>query len=163
VIEEAREKVGGVKAATTTLSAADAISIAADISPVASTGGGTHILVVDDSISIRRFVGSILENAGYGVTLANDGVDALEKLRAGRFDLILTDLEMPRMHGYELIAEVKQNIAYKSIPIIILTGRAGEKHSRKGMELGAAAFLVKPFNEQELLGEISRNLNVSHM
>ena len=130
--------------------------------PVPMESGQPHILVTDDSISIRRFVGSILEAAGYRITLANDGVDAMEKLKNARFDLILTDLEMPRMHGYELIAEVKQNIAYKNIPIIILTGRAGEKHSRKGMELGASAFLVKPFNEQELLSEISRNLQRSH-
>src|SRR5690606_41367015 len=99
-----------------------------------------------------------LASPGSRVTLANGGGGALEKLKGGRFDLILTDLEMPRMHGYELIAEVKQNIAYKSIPIIILTGRAGEKHSRKGMELGASAFLVKPFNEQELLSEIAKNI-----
>jgi len=159
LLEETRQKVAEAKPIEAAASAeADVPTMSA---PAHVPGGAHHILVVDDSISIRRFVGSILENAGYHVTLANDGVDALEKLKAGRFDLILTDLEMPRMHGYELIAEVKQNIAYKNIPIIILTGRAGEKHSRKGMELGAAAFLVKPFNEQELLAEIRNNVATS--
>jgi chemotaxis protein histidine kinase CheA/ActR/RegA family two-component response regulator len=173
VIDEARAKVDDVARTHPEMDALNASDMDAESDiPVGAMHGGMggyaephhreehagprSILVVDDSISIRRFVSSILENAGYKTTLANDGVDALEKLKAGRFDLILTDLEMPRMHGYELIAEVKQNIAFRSIPIIILTGRAGEKHSRKGMELGASAFLVKPFNEQELLEEINK-------
>lgn len=115
---------------------------------------GNHVLVVDDSASIRTYVVAILENAGFRTTSAVDGVDALEKLSRTEFDLILTDLEMPRMHGFELIAEVKNAPSHQHIPIVILTGRMGEKHSRKGLELGAVAFLVKPFEEGELLDTI---------
>jgi chemotaxis protein histidine kinase CheA/ActR/RegA family two-component response regulator len=159
-VEGAREKVASVEFDEDGDDAPSLDEVLAQGTGEGVEQGPPSILVTDDSISIRRFVGSILESAGYRVTLANDGVDAMEKLKErGRFDLLLTDLEMPRMHGYELIAEVKQNIAYKNIPIIILTGRAGEKHSRKGMELGAAAFLVKPFNEEELLSEISKNIS----
>jgi chemosensory pili system protein ChpA (sensor histidine kinase/response regulator) len=118
------------------------------------TRTGNHVLVVDDSASIRTFVVAILESAGFRTTSAVDGVDALEKLARTEFDLILTDLEMPRMHGFELIAEVKNAPSHAHIPIVILTGRMGEKHSRKGLELGALAFLVKPFEEAELLDTI---------
>ena len=111
-------------------------------------------MVVDDSASIRTYVVAILETAGFRTTSAVDGVDALEKLSRTEFDLILTDLEMPRMHGFELIAEVKNAPSHQHIPIVILTGRMGEKHSRKGLELGAVAFLVKPFEEGELLDTI---------
>lgn len=124
--------------------------------PVPERGSrtGNHVLVVDDSASIRTYVVAILESAGFKTTSAVDGVDALDKLARTEFDLILTDLEMPRMHGFELIAEVKNAHSHAHIPIVILTGRMGEKHSRKGLELGAVAFLVKPFDETELLDTI---------
>lgn len=117
-----------------------------------------HILVVDDAVSVRTYVTALLEGAGYRTTEACDGIDALEKLHRGRFDLVLTDLEMPRMHGFELIAEVKNTAHHRNIPIVILTGRMGEKHSRTGLELGAAAYLVKPFEDQQLIDTMARLL-----
>jgi chemosensory pili system protein ChpA (sensor histidine kinase/response regulator) len=122
--------------------------------PSFSMDRSARVLVVDDSVSIRRYVAGILEGVGMRVTTACDGIDALEKLDEGSFDLILTDLEMPRMHGYELISEVKSHARHRNTPIVILTGRMGEKHSRKGLELGAAAFLVKPFEESFLIETI---------
>jgi chemotaxis protein histidine kinase CheA/ActR/RegA family two-component response regulator len=120
--------------------------------PTKRPRGEKHILVVDDSVSIRAFVTSVLEAAGYKTTEAFDGLDAVEKLEQESFDLLLTDLEMPRMHGYELITEVRNNPRLRDLPIVVLTGRMGEKHSRKAMEVGASGFLVKPFEEPELLG-----------
>jgi chemosensory pili system protein ChpA (sensor histidine kinase/response regulator) len=109
------------------------------------------ILVVDDSISIRKYVSGVLERSGYEVMTANDGVDAWEKLQNTMVSLVISDLEMPNMHGYELIAEIKKSERTRGLPVVFLTARAGEKHRRMGFELGAAAFLNKPFNEPELL------------
>jgi CheY-like chemotaxis protein len=113
------------------------------------------ILVTDDSISIRRFISGILDSAGFEVETACDGVDALEKLEVTSFDLLLTDLEMPRMHGYELISEVRASGRHPHLPIVILTSRMGDKHSRKGLELGASAFMVKPFEQMQLLATVN--------
>lgn len=113
------------------------------------------LLLVDDSISIRKFVGKLLENAGYDVDVAIDGLEALSKVGTARYNVIITDLEMPRMHGYEFITEIKNDERYKTIPIIVLTSRAGEKHKRKAMSIGADGYIVKPFNEETLLENIS--------
>ncbi len=118
----------------------------------------TRLLLVDDSISIRKFVGKLLQNAGYNVDLAVDGLEALSKVETMRYDLIVTDLEMPRMHGYEFIGELKRDDRLKGIPIIVLTSRAGEKHKRKAMSRGADGYVVKPFNEEILLDKISKLL-----
>jgi chemosensory pili system protein ChpA (sensor histidine kinase/response regulator) len=116
------------------------------------------LLLVDDSISIRKFVGKLLENAGYDVDVAIDGLEALTKVGGTRYNIIITDLEMPRMHGYEFITEIKNDDRFKTIPIIVLTSRAGEKHKRKAMSIGADGYIVKPFNEETLLENISRLL-----
>jgi chemosensory pili system protein ChpA (sensor histidine kinase/response regulator) len=116
------------------------------------------LLLVDDSISIRKFVGKLLENAGYDVDVAIDGLEALTKVGGTRYSIIITDLEMPRMHGYEFITEIKSDDRFKTIPIIVLTSRAGEKHKRKAMSIGADGYIVKPFNEETLLENISRLL-----
>jgi chemosensory pili system protein ChpA (sensor histidine kinase/response regulator) len=116
------------------------------------------LLLVDDSISIRKFVGKLLENAGYNVDVAIDGLEALSKVEGTYYNLIITDLEMPRMHGYEFISELKNNDRYKNIPVIVLTSRAGEKHKQKAMSKGADGYIVKPFNEEILLENIGRFL-----
>lgn len=113
--------------------------------------GKPRVLVVDDSISIRKYISGVLERGGYDVITANDGADAWEKLQAEECRLVISDLEMPRMHGYELIAEIKKEPKTRHIPVVFLTARAGEKHHRMGLELGATAFLNKPFSEGELL------------
>ncbi len=117
-----------------------------------------QLILIDDSISIRKMVGMFLSNAGYKVDVAVDGIDAIEKIAKTPYDLIITDLEMPRMHGYELIAEVRSGERTKHIPIIVLTSRAGDKHYQKAMELGANEYIVKPVNEEMLLQSVSKFL-----
>ena len=120
-----------------------------------------RLLLVDDSISIRKFVGALLTQAGFEVDLASDGLEAFQKVTAAPYDLIITDLEMPVMHGYELIAELKRHPQLRAIPIIILTSRAGEKHRLKALEMGARDYVVKPFNEEDLIASVRHNLKAS--
>ncbi len=112
------------------------------------------IMIVDDSNSVRNFVGSILERNNFVTVKAVNGADALDKLKAEKVDLIITDLEMPKMHGFDLISNIREQSKYAHMPIIILTGRAGMKHRQTGEELGANAFIVKPFKENDLLASI---------
>jgi CheY-like chemotaxis protein len=117
------------------------------------------VLVVDDSISIRKFVQRFLDRTGYEVEVAPDGMEALNIMGKTKFDAVITDLEMPVMHGYDLIAEMKRNPALVNIPVIVLTSRAGEKHRQKAIEMGAQDYLVKPFEEQEMLGALKKLLS----
>lgn len=114
------------------------------------------LLLVDDSISIRKVIAMMLEKAGYKVDVAVDGVEAMEKLTNKPYALLITDLEMPRMHGYELIAEVKGNQEMQQMPIVVMTSRAGEKHQNKAIELGADDYIVKPVDEETLLNSIRK-------
>ena len=117
------------------------------------------VLVVDDSISIRKYVQRFLDRTGYEVEVASDGMEALNILSKTKFDAVVTDLEMPVMHGYDLIAEMKRNPALINTPVIVLTSRAGEKHRQKAIEMGAQDYLVKPFEEQEMLGALKKLLS----
>lgn len=117
-----------------------------------------ELILIDDSISIRKVVGMFLSHAGYHVDVAVDGVDAMEKIRTKAYDLILTDLEMPRMHGYEVITAVRSKGNMVKTPIIVLTSRAGEKHYSKAMELGADDYIVKPVDEETLLQSVRKLL-----
>lgn len=119
------------------------------------------ILLADDSISVRRFVGRMLEKAGYRVKLACDGLEALEVATRGGCDLILTDLEMPRTNGYELVAHLRQSPATRSLPVIVLTSRAGAKHREKALREGASGFLSKPVQEEQLLAAVARSLGAA--
>ncbi len=118
-----------------------------------------RILVVDDSISIRKYVQRFLDRAGYEVEVAPDGMEALNVMGRLKFDAVITDLEMPVMHGYDLMAEMKKSPALLNIPVIVLTSRAGEKHRQKAIELGAQDYLVKPFEEQEMIGALKKLLS----
>jgi len=120
-----------------------------------------RVLVVDDSISIRKFVQRFLDRSGYEVEVATDGMDALGVMGKAKFDVIITDLEMPVMHGYDLLAEMKRTPALMGIPVIVLTSRAGDKHRQKALEMGAQDYLVKPFEEQEMLGALKKLLSGS--
>jgi chemosensory pili system protein ChpA (sensor histidine kinase/response regulator) len=109
-----------------------------------------HVLFVDDSVSVRKVAERALKSLGVQVTLATDGVDALDKLRNGRFDLVFTDLEMPRMHGYELIRELRFVPAYRAMPVVVVTSRSGKKHRDEAHALGASEYLTKPFTARSL-------------
>ena len=113
-------------------------------------------LIVDDSISVRRFVASVLEKNNYDTVLASDGINALAELKGKSFDIVITDLEMPKMHGYELIEKIRIQKKLQDLPIVILTGRAGKKHKDMGIKLGANAFIVKPFKDNDLLSTLNK-------
>ncbi|MDP9267465.1 MAG: response regulator [Acidobacteriota bacterium] len=113
------------------------------------------VVLADDSISVRKFVGRMLEKAGYRVRLASDGLEALEIATQTRCDLVVTDLEMPRTNGYELIAHLRQSPETRHIPVMVVTSRAGAKHRDRAIKEGAAAFLVKPVQEDQFLAEVA--------
>jgi chemosensory pili system protein ChpA (sensor histidine kinase/response regulator) len=119
------------------------------------------VLVTDDSISVRKFVGRMLEKAGYRVKLASDGLEAAEVAAQSGCHLILTDIEMPRMNGYELMAHLRQDPATRRIPVMVLTSRAGAKHKERAMKEGAAAFLTKPVQEEQLLTAVAELIGES--
>jgi two-component system, chemotaxis family, sensor histidine kinase and response regulator PixL len=115
-----------------------------------------RILVVDDSINVRRFVALTLEKSGYLVEQAKDGQEAIEKLQAGlQAQAVVCDVEMPRMDGYGFLATVKGLAQFKHIPVLMLTSRSGDKHRKIAMNLGATGYFAKPFKEQELLAKLT--------
>jgi chemosensory pili system protein ChpA (sensor histidine kinase/response regulator) len=110
------------------------------------------ILIIDDSINVRRFLALTLEKGGYQVEQAKDGQDALEKLETGlKITAIICDIEMPRLDGYGFLGKVKNNVELKNIPVAMLTSRSSDKYRQLAMQLGARAYFSKPYNEQELL------------
>ena len=114
------------------------------------------ILVVDDSINVRRYLSLTLEKAGYRVEQAKDGQEAVDKLLAGlAVDGVICDIEMPRLDGYGVLEEIKERIEFADLPIAMLTSRSNEKHRKVAMNLGASAYFSKPYNEQELLNELA--------
>ncbi len=106
-----------------------------------------RVLLVDDSISVRKFVGHMLERAGFDVTTATDGADALTRLGECRFDVMVTDLEMPRLNGYELLEDVRRRAATRDLPVVILTTRSGAKHQSLARRLGVSHYVTKPVTE----------------
>jgi chemosensory pili system protein ChpA (sensor histidine kinase/response regulator) len=111
--------------------------------------GRKRVLLVDDSISVRRFVGQMLEKAGFEVTTAADGADALARLADDTgFDVVVTDLEMPRVNGYELIDDLRRRTSTRALPVIVLTTRAGDKHVALARQLGVEHYVTKPVEEQ---------------
>jgi chemosensory pili system protein ChpA (sensor histidine kinase/response regulator) len=114
------------------------------------------VVLVDDSISVRKFVGRMLEKAGYRVKLAADGLEALEIVTQTRCDLVVTDLEMPRTNGYELLSHLRQDPQTRNIPVMVVTSRAGAKHRDRAMKEGAAAFLTKPVQEDQFIAAVGK-------
>jgi chemosensory pili system protein ChpA (sensor histidine kinase/response regulator) len=115
------------------------------------------VLVVDDSINVRRFLALALEKAGYLVEQAKDGQDAVEKLLGGlQVQAVICDIEMPRLDGYGFLARIKSDPAFSDLPISMLTSRTGEKHRQLAMTLGASGYFSKPYNERELLDTLEQ-------
>ncbi|MFA6016248.1 MAG: hybrid sensor histidine kinase/response regulator [Gallionellaceae bacterium] len=117
-----------------------------------------NVLVVDDSLNTREIEKDVLEAYGYKVTLAEDGLDALKKALADDFDAILTDVEMPNMDGFTLTARLRQEEKYRNKPIVIITSREKEEDKRRGVEVGADAYIVKGDFDQSNLVETLRAL-----
>ena len=120
------------------------------------------VVVADDSISVRKFVGRMLEKAGFRVKLASDGLEASEIVAASPCHLLITDLEMPRMNGYELMANLRQNPATQRIPVLVVTSRAGAKHRDRALKEGASGFLTKPVQEDQLIATVEELLNTEN-
>lgn len=120
--------------------------------------GGLRVLVVDDSLNTREIEKDLLEAHGYQITLAEDGVDGLQKARHQRFDAILTDVEMPNMDGFTLTAALRAEQRYQHTPIIIITSREKEEDKRRGIEVGADAYIVKGSFDQNNLLDTLKNL-----
>jgi two-component system chemotaxis response regulator CheY len=117
------------------------------------------ILVVEDSATMRSLIASTLEELGpvVKITEASSGFEALRLLPRGIFDLIVTDINMPDINGLELVSFVKKNPAYAAIPLIIVSTESSERDREKGLGLGADAYLVKPFEPEDLRG-LARDL-----
>lgn len=117
------------------------------------------VLVVDDSITVREMLSMTFAKAGYRVEQARDGQDAWKKLRSGLpVDLVFSDIEMPNMNGLELLQHIQEDPNLSHIPVAILSSRGAEKHQRIAAELGASAYLVKPYVEKDLLDAAKRML-----
>ena len=114
------------------------------------------ILLIDDSLSIRKFVGRMLESAGYTVDTAVDGEEGLRKASAQQYRLIITDLEMPKLNGYEVIQGLRSREQTQQTPVIVMTTRAGDKHRQMALDIGANSYIAKPVEERALIAEITR-------
>ena len=117
------------------------------------------ILIADDSPTIRKFVSFSLTMHGFEVVSACDGMEAMERLPAHKIDLVVTDLNMPNMDGFELIKCIRGNDDYKEIPIIILSSLSASEDIERGMSFGANSYLVKPFDPKRIQYEVSKYLN----
>ena len=116
------------------------------------------VMVVDDSITMRRVASKLLERHNYDVITAKDGVDALAQLQDVHPDVILLDIEMPRMDGFELATHMQNEAIYSHIPIIMITSRTGEKHRDRALEIGVTNYMGKPYHEDELIENIQSAL-----
>jgi len=114
------------------------------------------ILVVDDSSTVRKFVSVSLNMQGFTVITACDGMDALEKLPSSKVDLLITDLNMPNMDGFELIKALRENPEYHELPVIILTALSDPGSREHGARLGVHSYLVKPFSLEKIQSEVSK-------
>ncbi len=117
------------------------------------------ILVAEDSPSIRKFISFALNAKGFETIVASDGMEALEKLPNGEVNLVITDLNMPNVDGFELIQTIRNNKAYQNIPIIILSSLSGNEEIEKGINYGANSYLIKPFDPKRILYEVSKYIN----
>ena len=116
------------------------------------------IMTVDDSKSIRQMVNFTLTRMGYDVVEAEDGLDALQKARQNKINMVITDLNMPRMNGIELIKHLRSSQSYKYIPIVMLTTESQNEKKMEGKKAGATGWIVKPFKPDQLLSVIKKVL-----
>jgi two-component system chemotaxis response regulator CheY len=116
------------------------------------------ILAADDSATMRQMIGFCLKQSGYSVVEATDGIDALQKLRTQKADLVITDLHMPRLDGIELIKQIRALPAYRFTPILMLTTDASGERKAEGQAAGATGWIIKPFEPEQLIKVIKRVL-----
>ncbi|KZZ59817.1 hypothetical protein A3760_27260 [Oleiphilus sp. HI0122] len=116
------------------------------------------VMVVDDSVTVRKVTTRLLQRNGIDVVTAKDGVDAIAQLQDTKPDVMLLDIEMPRMDGFEVASLVRHDERLKDVPIIMITSRTGQKHRERAMSIGVNEYMGKPFQEQELLATIEQVL-----
>jgi chemosensory pili system protein ChpA (sensor histidine kinase/response regulator) len=130
---------------------AEAVEVSAALQP-------PLVLVVDDSLTVRKITTRLLSREGFRVDSAKDGVDALERMHDLVPDVVLLDVEMPRMDGFELARVMRSDARLKSVPIIMITSRTADKHRNHALEIGVNVYLGKPYQEQQLLDHIAQQL-----
>jgi chemosensory pili system protein ChpA (sensor histidine kinase/response regulator) len=119
-------------------------------------GGKLVVMVVDDSITVRKVTTRLLERHGFSVVTARDGLDAISQLQECIPDMMLLDIEMPRMDGFELATHMRNEDRFRHIPITMVTSRTGDKHRRRAAQIGVNEYLGKPYQEHQLLNTIQR-------
>jgi chemosensory pili system protein ChpA (sensor histidine kinase/response regulator) len=119
---------------------------------------GAIILLIDDSLSVRKFVGRMLEDAGYSIDTAVDGEEGLRKASESKYRLIITDIEMPKFNGYEVVQALRGHPQTRHTPIIVMTTRSGDKHRQAVLDIGANAYIPKPVDLEALLQEVERRV-----
>lgn len=144
-----------------TSKATDELTLSARPASTTQVGMGRRVptgtvMVVDDSLTVRKITGRLLARQGYTVVTAKDGVDALEQLTELRPDVMLVDIEMPRMDGFELSRNIRADGLLKTIPIIMITSRSADKHRNHAEEIGVNHYMGKPYDEEELLATIAQ-------
>jgi two-component system chemotaxis sensor kinase CheA len=135
--------------------------VAAPHAPAAdkpASGNKQSILVAEDSITSRSLLKNILESAGYAVTTAVDGMDALTTLKSAAFDLVVSDVEMPRMDGFDLTTRIRADRQLAALPVVLVTALESREHRERGIDAGANAYIVKSSFDQSNLLEIVRRL-----
>ncbi len=134
---------------------------AVEVSTVASQRHVPLVMVVDDSLTMRKVTGRVLERHNFEVATARDGVEALELLEERVPDLMLLDIEMPRMDGYELATAMRADPRYKAVPIVMITSRSGDKHRQRAFEIGVQRYLGKPYQELDLMRNVYDLLGIA--
>jgi len=131
--------------------------------PPAPREKAISILIVDDSPSVRHMTSKVIKAAGWEPRTAKDGLDALEQLKAcdDLPAIILSDIEMPRMDGYEFAASLQRSEKFSQIPVIMITSRTAEKHREKALESGVSQSLTKPYEDRELIDSIKILANLT--
>ena len=116
------------------------------------------VLIVDDSLSVRNSLSQLMSDGGYRVVTARDGLEAVNMLEAEAPDIVLTDLEMPRMNGLDLVGYIRNSTQWNPLPVVMITSRTMAKHRQQAEQAGVNTYITKPFSEDEVLASIDREL-----
>jgi chemosensory pili system protein ChpA (sensor histidine kinase/response regulator) len=116
------------------------------------------VLIVDDSLSVRSSLSQLMSDGGYRVVTARDGLEAVNMLEAEAPDIVLTDLEMPRMNGLDLVGYIRNSSQWNPLPVVMITSRTMAKHRQQAERAGVNSYITKPFTEDEVLASIDREL-----
>ncbi|MBT8433592.1 MAG: response regulator, partial [Gammaproteobacteria bacterium] len=122
--------------------------------------GLPKVMIVDDSLSVRNSLSQLMRDSGYEAILARDGLEAINLLRAEEPNIVLTDLEMPRMNGFDLISYIRNTSEWRDLPVVMITSRNMAKHRQQAEAAGVNRFIAKPFNDDEILECIETELSV---